>query len=355
MAYGDPNPPELEAICDVGPWIPGMTLTEKVPENIIGLQPADLSNLKIQSIKPNNISVYGDNYTNSLEKYFTETTMSWIHGDSMIYRSGLIPEDVWKYDVSGESEYGLVEPPVNEPNYDLFDSNWSAQFLVFARSSADSFSCKSLFLDWCSYGVTNNPKRGDSASGEDVHMNCPAQNSKPTEPEPSYMELYKSYSELNECSLIETHLGKQYLGCVWNEPKHPCSCSCPEQGTFFGNYLAYTRTYSTFWETPHAAPLYRIAQMGQLKANTITVTVGALTKELKLGELIEVVNPNRMKGSEPRKTSGLWLITEIEYTFEAKNGFTKLTLMRDTNYSTYKTNKMGWTKPIYILDEKEWT
>jgi hypothetical protein len=61
-----------------------------------------------------------------------------------------------------------------------------------------------------------------------------------------------------------------------------------------------------------------------------------------------------MKGSEPRKTSGKWLITELEHQFESKNASITLTLMRDTNIDEYKTDKMGWESPIYVLDEKEW-
>ena len=351
MAYGDPNPdPETIANCEVGPWVPGMTLMEKVPESIIALQPPDLSGLKIRNNSPKTISVYTDSYAQQLEKYFSSTTLSWLKGDAMIYRPGLIPENVWKYDVSGESDYGLIEPPINEPNYDLFDSNWSAQFVVFSRFDR-SFSCESLSLDWCSYGVTANPRRSE---GPDPHKNCPAQNSKPKTPEPTYLDLYKAYLKTNECPLIEKHLGKQYLGCNWNEPKHPASCGCPDQGVSFGSYLQYTRTYSTFWETPHNAPLYRSSQMAQLKSNIIKVKVAAITKEVKLGQLIEIVNPNRMKGSEPRKTSGKWLITELEHQFESKNASITLTLMRDTNIDEYKTGKMGWESPIYVLDEKEW-
>ena len=350
MAYGDPNPPEIEANCTVGPWVPGMTLTENFPETIPPLAEADLSQLRLKSNPYPYISVYSDEYASALEQYFTETTMSWVRGDSMLYRPGLLAEDVWKYDISGESDYGLVEPPINEPNYDLFDSNWSAQFLVFARSTnVDKLSCKSLNLDWCSYGVVDNPKRG---TDDDIYINCPAKNSIPKEPEPTYLDLYKSYKDINECSLIENNLGKQYLGCIWNEPNHPCSCNCPEQGVSFGDYLSYTRTYSTFWETPHYAPLYRQAQIGQLKSNIIEVKLGQISKDLSLGDVISIENKNMMKGSESRSTDGLWLITSIEYKFRDKEFSTILELMRDTN--KYKTNKMGWSSPIYIQEEDTW-
>lgn len=347
--YTHDNPPNIPQDCQPGPWVPGLTLTESIPETIPDVPQLNLSELKVQQSKNNYISVYSDVYKNSLAKYFTETTMSWINGDGMLYRPGLIPEDVWKYDISGESEYGLIEPPINEPNYDLFDSNWAAQFVVFARRGTNSLSCQTLNLDWCSYPVENNPERGPDS---DIHVNCPAQNRKPIEPEPTYLELYTLYKEINECKLIEEHIGSQYLGCIWNDPNNPCSCNCPEQGVSFGDYLAYTRTYATFWDTPHNSPLYRIAQMGQLQSNILNVEVISLSKDLKLGSFVKIMNPNRMEGSEPRKTSGLWLITEIEYLFETKEQKTKLTLMRDTNSDDYKANTIGWSKPIYLLKGK---
>ena len=347
MATNETNPPDKEVNCEVGPWLPGLT-ADNYPE-----LPTDHSLIEqavsLEINRNTHLSAYSDTYKSSLDKYFTETTMSWMNGDAIIYNPGNTPlktKDVWKWDISGESDYGLIEPPINEPNYDLFDSNWAAQFVVFGPGN---LSCKSLDLDWCSYPVKDQPKR---ATQGDIHANCPAQSSKPTEVEPSYLKLYEAYLKTNECDLIKSKFGEKYMGCIWNDPKHPCSCSCPEQGVSFGDYLSYTRTYSTFLQTPHNTPLVRIAQMGQLKSNTITVTVAALSKELKLGDIIIVQDQNKMIGREERKIHGKWLITEIEYKFENKNQSTILTLMRDTN--KYKAHRMGWDSPIYILEQDKW-
>jgi len=351
--YGDPNPPNKRPDCIVGPWFPGLTLTEKVPSDIPSLGAINLDNVKLQTNKQNYINVYSDTYTASLSKFFTETTASWIQGDGMLYRPGIVPGDVWKYDISGESDYGLVEPPINEPNYDLFDSNWSAQFVVFSRDTIPS--CETLNLDWCSYGSTG-PKatRIDAINPIDIYKNCPkltgnTASGMPSEPEPTYMQLYKMYKDINECDLIEQHLGKDYLGCLWSDPTHPCSCNCPHQGAKFGDYLAHTRTHATFWDTPHYVPLYRKAQMGQLRNNIIQVEVAQLSKDIKLGDIINVHNTNRTVSQNDRRISGMWLLTEIEYIFEKMEQKTKLTLMRDTGNIKFKNDKAGW-EPIYAKE-----
>jgi hypothetical protein len=346
MAYGDPNPPEIDPICDVGPWIPGLTLTEKYPETN---PPPEISeiDLKIQKYKNNYISVYSDNYKNSLKKWFTETTMSWIQGDGILYSPNgqpLLKNEVWKWDVSGESEYGLIEPPVNEPNYDLFDSNWAAQFVVFSLDGGD-LSCESLNLDWCSWSPTQRPRRGPES---DIHKNCPAQSAKPKEPEPSYLDLYKAYLETNECKQIEKVLGKEYLGCIWSNPKHPCSCSCPEQGASFSDYLAATRTYSTFWDTPAYTPLYRTAQIGQLSDNTIEIQISQTTKDIKLGSIVNIIQKDDITSKNDLKNSGNWMVATITHQFVPNmQSSTTLTLMRDTNNLNFQSSEMGWN-PIYL-------
>ena len=352
MAYGDPNPPTKDPNCEPGRWIPGLTLTEKYPEPPVPIPTVVLPQQTIQTYKNNYVSVYSDQYTSSLKEWFTETTMSWIRGDGLIYspdlNQELTPKDVWKWDLSGESEYGLVEPPVNEPNYDLFDSNWAAQFVVFGPG--DGMSCKSLDLDWCSWSPTTRPKRGPDT---DIHQNCPAQSAKPTEPEPSYLDLYKAYLETNECEKIEKVLGPQYLGCIWSDPKHPCSCNCPEQGVSFADYLAATRTYATFWDTPHYTPLHRAAQVGQLTDNIIKINLSKTTRDLKLGDIVNIIQKDNIKYENPLKNSGNWMVASITHQFSpyAESG-TTVTLIRDTNNINFQSSEMGW-EPIYLNDWEE--
>ena len=297
----------------------------------------------------------------------TPTTLSLLYADAGIYRPGLLSRDLWKWDLSGESEYGLIEPPINEPNYDLFDSNWSAQFIVY---SSEEISCASLGLGRCSHQSTT--PRGTTYH---AYKNCTSQNYPITqteevitttwggdfpysragmvamaraqtdyleipprdrpkgdtfsedEDEPTYLELNELYKKTKECELLK-QLDEAYLGCIYSDPYNECSCNCPKQGFKFNEYLACTKTNSTFWSTPHATPLFRSAQMGQFTNESIAITVSGFTrKQLKLGQIIKIANSENYIS---RENAGKWMITSITYSFEGDTNFSMdLILNRD--------------------------
>ena len=297
----------------------------------------------------------------------TPTTLSLLYADAGIYRPGLLSRDLWKWDLSGESEYGLIEPPINEPNYDLFDSNWSAQFIVY---SSEEISCASLGLGRCSHQLTT--PRGTTYHG---YKNCKSQNYPITqtekvittawggdfpasragmvamaraqedyleitprdrpigntfsedEDEPTYLELNELYKKTKECELLK-QLDEAYLGCIYSDPYNECSCNCPKQGFKFNEYLACTKNNSTFWSTPHATPLFRSTQMGQFTNESIGITVSGFTKkQLKLGQIIKITNS---ENNVSRENAGKWMITSITYSFEGDTNFSMdLILNRD--------------------------
>ena len=260
-----------------------------------------------------------------IDGFFSDTTNHWMSGNYILYRPGLLTTDVWKYDLSGETEYGVVHPPTSHPNYDLFDQNFAAQFVVHARRSnmgscSDNYTCA-------------NPKGAVTTFGcpeEDPYCNCPAQDMIPDEKEPTYLELYALYSELKECELIKEHLGEEYLGCVWSDPNNPCSCNCPEIGDKFKTYLEYSRTCSTFWETPRNTPLLRNTQITQLFSQKISILVPA-TVSVKVGNLIELTQYNIGElVPEQKNLHGKWLVLAINHIFtKSSTQGMYLTLCRD--------------------------
>jgi hypothetical protein len=261
----------------------------------------------------------------AIQGWFTSTTMNWAQGTNILYRPTLITEDVWKYDLSGESDYGMVSPPTMKPNYDLFDNNFSSQFLVFTRKSKI-----------CEGFVCANPEAPIGYSGcpqNDPYCNCPCKDKKPKEPEPSYIDLFCKWQELKECELIKTVLGEEYLGCVWSDPDAPCSCICPCQNSKFKEYLEYNRTYSNFWDTPLATPLNRVAQMTQMSAQQMSIMV-PYTSIPKVGMLIKTNHYGAISPSLPKQeknTHGKWLITAIKHLFHKDNSASMvLVLNRDT-------------------------
>ena len=275
---------------------------------------------------------------NSMNQYFNDSLMNYLAANYVLYRPSIVSTDIWKYDLSGETEYGLITPPV-DTEYEFFDRNFALQFTVVSRSK--NITCESIGLKCANpnalvggsipsaYGCTAEP-----------YCNCPAQYLIPSEPEPTYLELYNLYNELNECKLIEAVLGKEYLGCNFIEPDAPCSCNCPEQGSKFKDYLAYDRTYATFWETPLDLPLRRNAQINQLNAQQIKITVPP-NELVRVGEIVELINPNDVPEetlNEYKKISGRWLVAEINhFVYGVASSFFILTLTRNSLH--YDPNK----------------
>ena len=261
--------------------------------------------------------------------YFKDSLMYYLNGAYTLYNpsnSPLITEDLWKYDLSGETEYGLVTPPV-DTEYDFFDRNFAMQFTVFSRGSR---TCEDIGLK-CA-----NPNGIVQSAGGctfDPYCNCPALNKIPTESEPTYLELFKLYKEINECKLIEDVLGEEWLGCEWSNPSSTCSCNCPEQGEKFLDYLAYTRMYSTFWETEHDIPIKRTAFLNQLDTQKIKIRVAPSTK-INIGSIVEIIIPNDLPkplfDKQYKRISGRWLVSEISHSMLGEfTYFMDLILIRD--------------------------
>ena len=295
-----------------------------------------LSSTDIGNGKPLNFFVEGKEgdsispYTTNLQGYFHESLMNYLAGNYNLYRPGLVATDLWKYDLSGETEYGLVTPPV-DTEYEFFDRNFAAQFVVFSKSRLKS--CSDIGL-YCS-NPTQQIISSDGCPTNNVYCNCPAQNAKPTEKEPTYLELYRLEREINECKLVEEELGPEYLGCEYSNPNSTCSCNCPELGEKFQEYLAYTRTYATFWETPFEVPLVRTAQNSQLLSQRLRIKVN-FNANVKVGSLVALINEN----DNPSKTedeykaiSGSWMVSSIQHLVSTPSLYYMiLTLVRDSNY-----------------------
>jgi hypothetical protein len=260
----------------------------------------------------------------ALKKYFSDITHYWMNGDHIIYRQPLQTSEVWKYDLSGYSEYGMSFPPVRHNHGDIFDNNFAAQFVVFAKTS-DSI-CKRNNLKCIN---PNGSVYSQGCPPDNPYCNCPAQNRKPTEPEPSYLALYKLEQEIKECSLIQQHLGSDWLGCVWSNPTSTGSCNCPEVGERFMDYLEYNRTYAAFWSTPAKTPLLRNTQYNLLFAQTVQVHI-ARNDNIKIGSIVSLEDLSEFSTEKYRRFGGKWIVTEITNLFYANKDFMSVTLNRDS-------------------------
>lgn len=296
---------------------------------------------------------------------------------TMIYGgSGFTTGQVWKYDSSRMTEYGLVQlnsdsmPSLislmggvggNIENirkyYDwvsdklidwyqntIFDNNFSAQFVVFSKEV--NGSCKDYP---CSNprGFVNN----SNCPSDDPLCNCPCQELRPDKittvkdrftgeikkadindfgPEPSSLELKELKEKTKECNLIREVLGEDWLGCVWDDPKSPYNCNCPCIGKHFYDYMKYNQIQSTFWGTPLKTPLFRNAQMNLLQANEIEVVVpGDLS--IKTGQIIFIDGSAETDPVSKKRYHGKWLIFKIEHYMSPAEHLMRLVLVRDSN------------------------
>ena len=290
----------------------------------LGLNSSQQTKDLISSQAPN-MSIFLDNeesaefvdVTNAtFTGYFRESLMHYLAGSYNLYRPNLVVEDLWKYDLSGETEYGLVTPPV-DAEYDFFDRNFSIQFTVYSRDTLRS--CSEIGLKCANPNAIQNGLITSSGCTlpNDPYCNCPARYLMPSDPEPSYLELHELYNKISECALIEEVLGPDYLGCEFSNPTSSCSCNCPEQGKKFHEYLMINRMYATFWGAPPELPLARLSQTTLLEAQKIKITI-APNEKINIGSIVELIIPNdlpELTYREYKGLSGKWFVSEIEHNF----------------------------------------
>ena len=164
--------------------------------------------------------------------------------------------------------------------------------------------------------------------------------------EPTDEKVEASEQSIKECGAIVEYLpeGEKWLGCLWNDMEHPSSCNCPCVGERFGEYLDYTRTYSTYWDTPPEQQLWRNAQLQLVTSQKAAMRIhGDLT--LRPGTLIYIRDAigNPMADNKTR-ISGRWLVASVNHTM---GGFPNahsmiLELIRDTQVNDPNKDVDPW-------------
>ena len=171
--------------------------------------------------------------------------------------------------------------------------------------------------------------------------------------EPTDEEIENLSNSLKECDLVPDALtsvgedGNKWIGCIWDNQDHPSSC-CERvyadgneelyaegwEGNKFKDYLEYTRTYATYWDTPYETPLWRNAQMRLLGSQTAMIALnGDLT--LKPGTIIRINDPhfNPGEAANNKNYTGKWLVSAVEHNIGIRSHRSLLTLTRDSiNY-----------------------
>tara|TARA_R100000951_G_scaffold63632_3_gene53434 strand:+ start:13014 stop:13904 length:891 start_codon:yes stop_codon:yes gene_type:complete len=197
-----------------------------------------------------------------------------------------------------------------------------------AREFAESVSSS---LNSRSYKVidSNNIELGDFNSREEAQEFIdgldPSQ-----EPTDAILEFLLEQSKY--CTLIEEELGEEYLGCDWEDPDSPTSCSCPTVGEKYKEWRKHYETYSTFWNTPKQTPLLRNAQMTLLTAQKAEAIVHG-DFSIRPGAIINIEVSKINDSTDLTSSSGRWMVAEIEHMLEGANAHTMtLQLIRDSLY-----------------------
>lgn len=83
-------------------------------------------------------------------------------------------------------------------------------------------------------------------------------------------------------------LGSNWLGCLWGSPMAPFSCSCPDIGSNYLNYLKLRLSVATFWNTPTTVPPKRNEFLDCLEySKKVTITVSG-NFDIRPGNVIQL-------------------------------------------------------------------
>lgn len=186
-------------------------------------------------------------------------------------------------------------------------------------------------------GISGGSEEGDGASGSSGGLVY-------DEPKNSYLNSLQSKTK--ECSLIESLLGPEWLGCDWEDPESPYSCNCPCYGKMYGFYLRFNKTAATFWDTPAYVPLISDAHRAALISQQVGITVhGDLS--IRPGDIVEldIVQPKfgfddlkkiqreysiNLESEKNVKFNGQWMVSTIRHRISSlTNHVMDLVLIRD--------------------------
>lgn len=111
----------------------------------------------------------------------------------------------------------------------------------------------------------------------------------------------------------------------------------------FKDYLAYSKTNATFWNTPAETPLYRRAQTMLLTYQRIKITVNGLF-DIKPGNTIKINMPTGESKMLPNtRFHGSWMIYKVQRVITSQKHSMILFLMRDGNELSVETSSTDIT------------
>jgi len=91
-----------------------------------------------------------------------------------------------------------------------------------------------------------------------------------------------------ECDLVTSTLSESWLGCLWGTPEASLSCTCPDIGPNFVNYVKLRQNVATFWNTPKITPIKRVEFLDAFKYGQKADFTVAGDFNLKIGQVVYI-------------------------------------------------------------------
>lgn len=201
------------------------------------------------------------------------------------------------------------------------------QTMPYPGSSRSSYDCAN---PWITRGVTSQPSTyseciNNSAYGSKVSAVISALGGLPSpvwsgpsaiSGVPTTIDSPYLAIKSPECDSISTILGNDWKGCFWSSPDSFLSCSCPEIGDKYDEYLKLRLNVATFWNTPVDTPVHRKRFLDSISYGPkITFTIaGDFT--LRPGAIVSVTADN-ISGYDT--SSGTSVLTKKYFVLSIKN------------------------------------
>lgn len=115
----------------------------------------------------------------------------------------------------------------------------------------------------------------------------------------------------------EPPLGTAWLGCLWGSPMASFSCTCPDVGQRFEDYLKLRLNVATFWNTPIEVPPQRQEFLDSIQYGERATMVVAGDFTIKPGDIVQIKVDN-MTSMTPSGT-GTSVLTKDYYVLSVKH------------------------------------
>ena len=192
----------------------------------------------------------------------------------------------------------------------------------------------------CSYNCFSEISDNGSQSGiSSGYKELSEFNRTTTEPDAGEEDNYRfPYSERKSYTDEDTGKIMSFVGITGStgpddpdDPTNPGETSNTDKLNNFKDYLAYSRTNATFWNTPPKTPLLRKAQTALLTYQRISIMVNGHF-DIRPGNTIKLNIPTgEAKSISETRFSGKWMIYKIERIITTQKHSMILSLMRDGN------------------------